>query len=240
MKSTYFSIALTFGSATAYSVSSRWSAPGPNDVRAPCPMLNALANHGFLPHDGKSITENKTVAALGSALNIDQELASFLFGFAVTTNPKPNATTFDLNHLSRHNVLEHDASLSRKDAHFGAPDIFDEAVFNQTRAYWTGDIIDIQMAANARVARLMTSNLTNPEFSLSQLGDDFSIGETAAYIAILGDRKAGTVPKSWVEYLFENERLPYELGFAKKNEAMTLDALVDMIRRIRMVEQLPK
>lgn len=74
-------------------------------------MLNALANHGFLPHDGKSITENKTVAALGSALNIDQELASFLFGFAVTTNPKPNATTFDLNHLSRHNVLEHDASL---------------------------------------------------------------------------------------------------------------------------------
>lgn len=74
-------------------------------------MLNTLANHGFLPHDGKSITVNKTVDALSSALNIAPELGSFLHKFAVTTNPQPNATTFDLNHLSRHNILEHDGSL---------------------------------------------------------------------------------------------------------------------------------
>lgn len=105
---------------------------------------------------------------------------------------------------------------SRKDAHFGAPDVFDQETFNQTRAYWTGDIIDIQMAANARVARLMTSNLTNPEFSMSPLGDDFSIGETAAYIAILGDRKAGTVPKSWVEYLF-GKSLKHHMSSASRS-----------------------
>lgn len=27
-------------------------APGPNDLRGPCPGLNALANHGYLPHNG--------------------------------------------------------------------------------------------------------------------------------------------------------------------------------------------
>jgi hypothetical protein len=27
-------------------------APGPNDQRGPCPGLNALANHGYLPHNG--------------------------------------------------------------------------------------------------------------------------------------------------------------------------------------------
>ncbi|KAF7447481.1 Peroxidase-2 domain-containing protein [Pyrenophora tritici-repentis] len=27
-------------------------APGPNDLRGPCPGLNALANHNFLPHNG--------------------------------------------------------------------------------------------------------------------------------------------------------------------------------------------
>lgn len=74
-------------------------------------MLNTLANHGFLPHDGKDISANKTIDALKTALNIDETLGKFLFDFAVTTNPDPNATVFSLNHLSRHNILEHDASL---------------------------------------------------------------------------------------------------------------------------------
>lgn len=29
-----------------------WQAPGPNDLRGPCPGLNAFANHGFLPKNG--------------------------------------------------------------------------------------------------------------------------------------------------------------------------------------------
>ena len=29
-----------------------WKAPGKNDQRGPCPGLNALANHGYLPHNG--------------------------------------------------------------------------------------------------------------------------------------------------------------------------------------------
>ena len=30
-----------------------YQAPGPDDSRSPCPALNALANHGYLPRDGK-------------------------------------------------------------------------------------------------------------------------------------------------------------------------------------------
>ncbi|KAL8786591.1 MAG: hypothetical protein Q9195_008148 [Heterodermia aff. obscurata] len=29
-----------------------WKAPGPDDLRGPCPGLNALANHGYFPHSG--------------------------------------------------------------------------------------------------------------------------------------------------------------------------------------------
>jgi hypothetical protein len=29
-----------------------WKAPGKTDQRGPCPGLNALANHGYLPHNG--------------------------------------------------------------------------------------------------------------------------------------------------------------------------------------------
>jgi hypothetical protein len=74
-------------------------------------MLNTLANHGFLPHDGKDITVDKTISALSTALNFDADLGKFLFDFAVTTNPDANATTFSLDDLSRHDILEHDASL---------------------------------------------------------------------------------------------------------------------------------
>ncbi|KAI1089183.1 Cloroperoxidase [Rostrohypoxylon terebratum] len=242
MKSTFLSIAVAFGSS-AYAAPSNtapWKAPGPNDVRAPCPMLNTLANHGFLPHSGKGITVNKTIDALYTALNIDKSLGQLLFNFAVSTNPTPNATFFDLDNLSRHNILEHDASLSRQDAYFGPADVFNEAVFNQTKSFWTGDIITIQMASNARVARLMTSNLTNPEYSLSDLGSAFSVGESAAYIGILGDKKSGTVPKSWVEYLFEKERLPYELGFAKPKDIFTTDDLENISESIVNAEHFPQ
>lgn len=74
-------------------------------------MLNSLANHGFLPHDGKDISRDVTIAALSDALNVDPSLGKFLHDKAVTTNPVLNATTFSLNDLSNHNILEHDASL---------------------------------------------------------------------------------------------------------------------------------
>ncbi|KAI1847523.1 hypothetical protein JX265_000773 [Neoarthrinium moseri] len=210
-----------------------WHPPGSSDVRAPCPMLNSLANHGYLPHDGKDITLEKTIEALDTALNIDAELATFLYNNAITTNPTPNATTYSLNDLSNHNILEHDASLSRADFYWsGDAHTFNQTVFDETRSYWTGPVIDVQMAADARLARVKTSMATNPDYSMSDLGSGFSIGETAAYIIIIGDSISGTVEKSWVEYLFENERLPAELGWSRHTAAATFATLNDMMDRV--------
>lgn len=166
-------------------------------------MLNTLANHGYLPHDGKNIDVNTTVDALYTALNIDSELSEFLYKEAMTTNPAyPNASTFSLKDLVRHDILEHDASLSRVDYYFGNPQPFNQTIFDQTRSYWTSDIIDVQQAANARLARVIDSNTTNPTYSMSDLGEAFSYGESGAYIIVLGDKTSGTVSKRVVEYLF--------------------------------------
>ncbi|EEY54005.1 uncharacterized protein PITG_07697 [Phytophthora infestans T30-4] len=59
--------------------------------RSPCPALNVLANHGFLPRDGKEITP---------AL------------FLVSKLP----AEFSLADLGEHNVVEHDASLVHDDS----------------------------------------------------------------------------------------------------------------------------
>jgi len=91
---------------------------------------------------------------------------------------------------------------SRGDFYFGDDHSFNQTIFDETRSYWTGSVINVQKAANARLARVKTSNATNPTFSLTPLGTQFSFGETAAYILVLGDRVSGTVAKMRVEYLF--------------------------------------
>jgi hypothetical protein len=91
---------------------------------------------------------------------------------------------------------------SRADFYWGDDHTFNETVFDETLSYWTSSIVDIQMTANSRLARINTSNTTNPTFSLNANGNQLSFGEPAAIISALGDRVSGTVPKSFVEYLF--------------------------------------
>ena len=58
------------------------------------------------------------------------------------------------------------------------------------------------MAANARVGRIKTSQATNPTYEMSELGDSFTYGESAAYIAFMGDKDSATANRTWVEWLF--------------------------------------
>lgn len=69
-----------------------WRAPSTDDERAPCPMLNTLANHGFLPHNGRDITRDIFLKALTDALNFDQESVDRLFTGGLNAVPKFNST----------------------------------------------------------------------------------------------------------------------------------------------------
>lgn len=89
-----------------------WQAPGPSDARGPCPGLNTLANHGYLPRNGRGITQAKLRDGIKEGFNINSLDAAILFGAAVRTNTKyPLARDFDLDTLGREGVLEHDISL---------------------------------------------------------------------------------------------------------------------------------
>ncbi|KAI8631313.1 Cloroperoxidase [Xylariaceae sp. FL1651] len=202
------------------------------DTRGVCPMLNALSNHGFLPRNGRDITQNQTVNALHEALNLTPDFGEFLFTAARLSNPQPNATTFNLDHLDRHNLFEHDGSLSRQDAYFGQWSRFNETVWNWTLAFWPGDLLDVQTVANSRAQRMMRSNLTNPEYSLSETGYKFSLGENSALLSILGDKLTQTCPKKFADYLFVNERLPYAVGWQKSEVPIEKKDLINTIHAI--------
>jgi hypothetical protein len=91
---------------------------------------------------------------------------------------------------------------SRGDAFYGDNHSFNRSVFAETRSFWKGDTITLQQAADSRLARVVSSVRTNPQFTLSQLGSDFGYGEVAAYLIIFGDGVKGTAPKNLVEYFF--------------------------------------
>ncbi|KAL8948337.1 MAG: hypothetical protein Q9183_007695, partial [Haloplaca sp. 2 TL-2023] len=120
--------------------------PQPTDLRSPCPVLNTLANHGYLPRNGRSIRAedmngamlvvgvNYPVRALltaGTYLENGDNQTTGLF--AILRNPiayafrsfglrypdqvdAEGSPCVDLDQLDRHNVIEHDVSWTRRDA----------------------------------------------------------------------------------------------------------------------------
>ncbi|KAK7969976.1 hypothetical protein PG996_001585 [Apiospora saccharicola] len=224
------SAAMVATPARAHSSANEWSPPGPGDVRGPCPGLNTLANHGFLPRDGLDIDADTLSSALMKSLNAEPLLADLFFAGAITTNPAPNATTFSLSDLTHHNILEHDGSLSRQDAHYGRPDLLDPTVFAKTLSHFPDPVVNLTQAAWARRARIEMSNRTNPEFALSAIANRNSLLETAIYLIVFGDRDAASVPKETLVYFFENERFPP--GWERAEKAITLDELQQMAGRV--------
>ncbi|KAK4183758.1 Chloroperoxidase [Podospora australis] len=230
---TFLTLAAVSVTAQSPDAFHHWQAPTANDVRGPCPFLNTFANHGFLPRSGKYITLQNLADGLFNAVNFDEPISEFLFNFARGTNPDANATWFSLDHLTRHNVLEHDASLSRVDAYLGHADKFNQEAFDETLSYY-GDIVDVNGGADAIVARIKTCKATNPTYSLSELGESFILGETAAFISILGDAETITADKKRVEYLFQNERLPLELGWTRPSTPFTPAVLGRNLDKVRV------
>jgi len=91
------------------------------------------------------------------------------------------------------------------------------------------------MSANARTARIAKCKAQNPTYSMSSLGDGFSLGESVAYVVLLGDKKAATVRRSWLEFLFEHEQLPLHLGWRRADtsfEQGDLDVHMQTMRNL--------
>lgn len=165
-------------------------------------MLNTLTNHGFLPRNGRNFTKANVIKGLGDGLNFDATLAGIMWEQAIIANPEPNATFFTLEQLNVHNVLEHDASLSRTDAAFGNNHVFNQTVFDTSKGWWTDETVTAEQLAHSKIFRQLVSRASNPDYTFSASTEEFSLGEVAAPIIVFGDTKAGTVAKELVVYFF--------------------------------------
>jgi hypothetical protein len=111
----------TSSAKASSAVSSKPLEPRPGEHRGPCPALNALANEGFLPRDGK-VTVDQLVHALHERLGIATSIGTLLAKVAMAKLGKPGeggVRVLDLADLVQHGFIEHDASLTRQDARDG-------------------------------------------------------------------------------------------------------------------------
>ncbi|KAK3369966.1 Chloroperoxidase [Podospora didyma] len=194
--------------------------PKPTDRRSPCPMLNSLANHGYLPRDGKDISLARFVTALKESINLAPGPTLFFASAGLPASTTGNFLTLHLDDLNKHGVIEHDGSLSRQDTFSGNNHSFSPKAFATMLAHFGADnIISIEEAAEARAARLAEAPKSNPEFHMSPAEHIVSATETALYLLAFGHGTDGYANKEWVRTMFEEERLPFEEGFKRPRKS---------------------
>jgi hypothetical protein len=145
------------------------------------------------------------VNAMVSAINFNSTLASFFAMGGVAANPDHSAHTFDLNHVDKHNWIEHDVSLSRQDTAFGSNSSFDKQHFDKILAvYGDTEATNYETASKARYMRVQESKEAHEkagkEFTYGIKEVIMSYGETALYLNLLGHD--GIAPLEWVRIFF--------------------------------------
>ncbi|KAL0564181.1 hypothetical protein V5O48_017874 [Marasmius crinis-equi] len=211
-----------------------WKAPGPDDLRSPCPGLNTLANHGFLPRDGRNISVPMIVDAGFKAYNVQSDVLILAGKIGMLTSNEAQSITLD--DLKLHGTIEHDASLSREDFALGDNLHFNETVFSTLANSNPGsDYYNVTSAGQVQHARLADSIQRNPNVTNTNLQSVVRGGESGFYLSVMGDPIRGVAPKRFVQIFFREERLPIEEGWERSSVPInitSLGVLVDQITEI--------
>lgn len=127
-----------------------YQAPTDTDVRSPCPGINAAANHGLIPRDGKNIDLDTLAKGLYLGYHLDYDAGVFVGSIGIAASTTGNASTFNLDDLAQHmpQVLEHDGSMSRNDSYWGDDNTFNDQAWARTLANW-GDVDTITVSCKS-------------------------------------------------------------------------------------------
>ncbi|KAJ7189035.1 Cloroperoxidase [Mycena filopes] len=200
-----------------------WIAPKPSDARSPCPGLNTLANHGYLPRNGRNIDIPMILKASIDGFNIGPDAILQAAKFGLLSGDAP--TTLDLDALKLHNLIEHDASLSRQDFALGDNLHFNESIFSTLLNANPGvDYYNATSAGQVQHDRLAISVATNPNVTNTAKEFLLRTRESSFYLTLLGN-STGVAPKKFVQIFFREERLPIAEGWKRPRTTITADSL---------------
>ncbi|CAG8494176.1 7429_t:CDS:2 [Ambispora gerdemannii] len=204
-----------------------WRPPGENDKRSPCPGLNILANHGYLPRDGKNYTTEQMRDAM-EHFNVSKGLAYVLAKGSILLLGENGKLSLD--QLNTHNVIEHDASLSRKDASLGDNSKVDQKLVDQIVSLHVNEKINEESLAKARNIRESQSLKENKDFTFGLTQRMLSFGESAIFLLTFGsDKKEISVDD--LRCILGEEKLPKNWKPSEKR--ITLWSVIRLAGEIR-------
>ncbi|KAF7313088.1 Heme-thiolate peroxidase [Mycena kentingensis (nom. inval.)] len=185
-------------------------APSPTDSRCACPALNAMANHGILPRNGRNIKFPDMGDKIHDAFNFGKTFCRFVPAFAADMLKKDyhNASSRVLGEISLHNGIEHDASLTREDAKFdpdqGKPYLpfIDALLGSATGKDANGSILTIPDLQRYSARRRVDAQAKNPDFSLAKQHKMFGSSNSSTMLTIFGGRVAD------LKVMLREERFP--------------------------------
>ncbi|PRP86779.1 hypothetical protein PROFUN_02928 [Planoprotostelium fungivorum] len=167
-----------------------FQAPADGAYRSPCPALNTLANHGYLPRSGQNITKDDLIQGLFKGLNVGRDIGFILANGAFK---KFGATdSISLLDLQQHNMIEHDSSMTRNDNALG-----DSTVVNATllQALLDSSSDDTVLTWKDMVAhrrrRQADSKQNNPSLTWNEEQKQAAAGEVAIFQLVFGDWNTG-------------------------------------------------
>ncbi|PVI02286.1 Cloroperoxidase [Periconia macrospinosa] len=192
--------------------------PTGSDSRSPCPGLNVLANHGYLPHNGLSISGPQIVEAFSNAMNFDtavsQGAVDFIFG-ALSLNT--TTAHIDLEQLFVPNVTDAKTSVARDD--YKHPINPGRIAFALEASGPQSDVTPTTWG-KTRIA-LEDLDKGQPLYSLDITG---GAGTGALmFLSVSQDPKNNgnyanvTARKDFVRVFYQEERLPVELGWKRRS-----------------------
>jgi Peroxidase, family 2 len=206
-----------------------WCHRRAGDSRAPCPALNAMANHGLLPRDGKDITLPSLICAVRDVYHLSWPLAIVL---AVGGYILIKAWwRINLEDLALHNGVEHNASLAHDDAPSGlkpsfAPTVADPSLLNQLlNDSSDGKVMTAADIARARVRR----EATYEPGAIDPVHMEIARGEFALVLAIFGGN--GAIPLDYLRTWMLEEKFP--VGWVKPKQRVTLLRIILLSWEIR-------
>ncbi|KAJ3408633.1 hypothetical protein CcCBS67573_g05784 [Chytriomyces confervae] len=180
-----------------------WVAAKKGESRSQCPMLNAMANHGYIAHSGRDIGMGSIVLVLEQMKF--PSLMAFIFPmFQGFWMPKTDLMN---HHLENFNVWDHDASLTRHDRAISNSTKADKRLVEQLLSF-AGDKTYLTTfdLARARRLRYAQSKSANPNFKFGPVERFFAIYECLKLMNVIG--KNGKLPVDVTRDFFINERLP--------------------------------
>ncbi|KZT33644.1 Cloroperoxidase [Sistotremastrum suecicum HHB10207 ss-3] len=209
--------------------------PGPTDQRGPCPALNTLANHGYLPRSG-IVTIQNIMDATREGFNMDHDLSAFLAGFALLArgNAKYNLLSIGgvdkrvpslpaqvdgdcpPGGIAKHGRFEGDVSMTRQDAALGDDRNFQDSLFDQFLTFigQYGDnstvtgphsLVNLRVMQEFKYQRFIDDQKRNPALSFHASRVASSYNEAAFILKFFANGTDETLSVPSLGSIFRNQ-----------------------------------